>query len=559
MDYKKIKSLLLLSALSLCGQSSAMDVEDNDRQGMKRLLEKPNLSSLKNEYSFYGFPEETLWELMHFFDPAEDQKTLLALAGSCKKFNTFVTQKYLTANEGNKHKGWQDNLSLAPSTVYVLNQCVQEILGWYTDIQMDRADAVDRIRFERSCAHFQKVPYFAKDSIVVQYVDFLKLHLACTKPSQLQASLGNPLRRRMLVREEDCTEKFASIVGQENVAFQNETALYFHYNQFVLKLGAVPLANLKNSESFKQLDNSLMAVMADNLLALKATPGLSGSSEFVEIWEQIIALEPALTIYQLGIAAKSYSHAGFQVLPKDDEKFLAVEMYEKAIKYRKKKLNAIKAAGQSPTFYDYKDIADDYCYAVLGASDPLVKFKNFEQAASYCEEGLKNTQRPYGEYYEDTALAFSQIATNVAGPSVKAENIEKAIMYYEKAAKLWEEELLEDLKFSRITGLWDENGDGYTHKFNQIAHAFLEVADMKLDPLVKARIKEHAFMYYEKSTKYCEEQLKDIESPEYWDYNVVAEAYTLFAHKAVDPLVKAQNFEQAEKYKQMAHNLINKG
>ena len=386
-NYKFIKTALLLSALSSCWQGDPLAMEEVEKRGDKRKLDQAALLNQDPDCCFKGFPDETISKIIQYFDLKKDQNTLLALMTSCKTFFHFGNHEYSEANKAERHYPWQDNLSLNPSTVYILNTRMLRILGLYNNIMCynNMAEDRDRIRFERLCDQFANTPLFSAPPVAVNYVTMLRCDVEFRNLTPFQLPFRNDFQKALETKKQKSIDKLSRIANQLNPVLQNEATLYFHFCQFVYSLAIDQLTSLKNTPLFGQLNGSLMRVMDQELLSLKQTPGLSNAGYFAKIWKKIIDLESMATIRQLGAAAYSYFQIGYGATDHQ----VKLESLTKSAKYLEEQLSALRNAGQIPTAFDYAKIASAYFQIGVHATDHQVKLESFAKAQGYFQICLK--------------------------------------------------------------------------------------------------------------------------------------------------------------------------
>lgn len=260
-----IKTVMLLSALSCCWQSSALDGETEG--GISRM--KPSVQQLEsvdheNKYSLEDFPNEILNHICQYFDLKWNQNTLLAFRASCNKFLNIGNNVFKDANKAEHHYPWQDNLSLNPSMVYVLNTRMIRILSLYQNIMAknSRSDG-NRVRFKELCDQFfKKTSLFSEKFIPVVYVDFLQDNLDCEKPLVLfPSSILAFLITKRNENKENIAQRLRDVMEIGKAEYQNEAALYVHFCKFIRKLPPNTWQTLEKEPFFKQLNGSLMMVV----------------------------------------------------------------------------------------------------------------------------------------------------------------------------------------------------------------------------------------------------------------------------------------------------------
>lgn len=270
--YKMIKTVMLLSALSCCWQSSALDGETEGEGGISRM--KPSVQQLEsvdreNKYSLEDFPNEILNHICQYFDLKWNQNTLLAFRASCNKFFNIGNNVFKDANKAEHHYPWQENMFLNPSMVYVLNTRMIRILSLYQNIMADNytSDA-NRVRFKKLCDQFfKKTSLFSGNFIPVVYVDFLQDNLDCEKPRlRVPSSLVSFLITKRNEKKENIAQRLRDVMEPWKAEYQNEAALYVHFYKFIRKSPPNTWQTLEKEPLFKQLNGSLMMVVNKEVL-----------------------------------------------------------------------------------------------------------------------------------------------------------------------------------------------------------------------------------------------------------------------------------------------------
>ena len=268
--YKMIKTVMLLSALSCCWQSSALDGETEG--GISRM--KPSVQQLEsvdheNKYSLKDFPNEILNHICQYFDLNWNQNTLLAFRASCNKFLNIGNNVFKDANKAEHHYPWQENMFLNPSMVYVLNTRMIRILSLYQNIMADNyKSGGSRGRFKKLCDQFLKsTSLFPEKFIPVVYVNFLQYNLDCEKPSlRVPSSSASFLITARNETKENIAQRLRDVMEIGKAEYQNEAALYVHFYKFILKSPPNTWQTLEKEPLFKQLNGSLMMVVNKEVL-----------------------------------------------------------------------------------------------------------------------------------------------------------------------------------------------------------------------------------------------------------------------------------------------------
>lgn len=271
--YKMIKTVILLSALSCCWQSSALDREtEREKCRMKPSVQQLESVDHENKYSLKDFPNEILNHICQYFDLKWNQNTLLAFRASCNKFLNIGNNIFKDANKAEHHYPWQENMFLNPSMVYVLNTRMIRILSLYQNIMANNSTSVDNWdRFKKLCDQFLKsTSLFPEKFIPVVYVDFLKYNLDCEKPSlRVPFSLASFLITARNEKKENIAQRLRDVMEIGKAEYQNEAALYVHFYKFIFKSPLNTWQTLEKKPLLKQLNGSLMMVVNKEVLPFK--------------------------------------------------------------------------------------------------------------------------------------------------------------------------------------------------------------------------------------------------------------------------------------------------
>jgi hypothetical protein len=262
-NYKSIKALFLLGAISLSWQSSLIANERNleqieEKGGFKRSYQPDDPSGSQGsatkkqrtgatETQIFplmslpdaiipkiSLPDAIIPKIFIFLSPRKDQNALFSLLSSCKMLNKLVKNRYAQANEAERHHPWKFDLcleNLLPSTLYIFNTRMQTILGLYANIIGNAGNRIDHIQFEKLCYPFvgpfwEKIPLFFEMTLPVTYIQLLHVQLSSRHPTTFQVPLDKNWRTLMAQKTQICLELFRYISRKNEPKYQNEMALY---------------------------------------------------------------------------------------------------------------------------------------------------------------------------------------------------------------------------------------------------------------------------------------------------------------------------------------------
>jgi len=427
------------------------------------------------------------------------------------------------------------------------------------------------------------------------YIQFLHLSLSCLKPTSFQQPFAIGFQTSLEKTRATLLQRLSSIASQENDKFQNETALFYHFIRFFEDIDPIVLKNFQETTLFKQLNNSLMPVMNEELLTLKSKLISSNPEDSSDIWEKIIALEPALTITQRKMAGNHHYHLGSNAT----DPTLEIAHYTKAANYYEGIIKATRAMGQTPEADIYKIIAfaleatlQNYPYSIA-ENEEATLIKTIEYYEKYLEAVKTVGGIITADIYDFIAGFHCFLGKCEAGgddshtesidEDSHAESIDedsenytprtarknymftKAIEYYEKGLEVKRAkgqtpshknyEAIADaymgampvsieyyekrLKSIRAAGQIPTHDDykriAYDHSKTSIVH----------DPHI-------TLTYPLKRADYCEKALEAIsaagKAPEWWEYRNLAEAYYAAGTFATDAHIKTATLTKACHY-----------
>jgi hypothetical protein len=366
-----IKTTLLVSTLSLCWLVSSLALEKEvDAVELKqpKSVAKHNAFLEANDVSsFKGFPKETIIHLLDIFDLKRDQKTLLTLMTTCKTFHDFGNLKYEATNQAEHHYPWQDP-SLAPSTVYVLNNRLCMILGLYSNIVYYRmGNEYDYTRFRHLCQQFTHSSLFLKVPIPMQYVRILSMDASNKRFATTKISTHYHALSLMDMDKETFRSNLCNLIAQYPT-LQNERAIYLHFCQFIDdQITPEQLQSLRATYCYRKLDCSFMRALNPELLVLKET--LSTVDTRTNGWKKIMDLDPFVTTAQLNMAADDF----FQVGEFADDSDSKVANIAEAAQYYEKGIKLMVVMKQIPTAKQFSSLAMAYLLIADNAADPAIK------------------------------------------------------------------------------------------------------------------------------------------------------------------------------------------
>jgi tetratricopeptide (TPR) repeat protein len=323
--------------------------------------------------------------------------------------------------------------TLTPRALYVFDERFRFFLGMYVNIKRGRANITDEVRFMRTYTRIMSAPFFTADAPQLLYANLLYLDLARLGRLGQQEKrwwsqfMWAPLTQAQAYAAYNrCSAKLKALVEQKWFSVNNEAALYCHFRLFVDDDPFLSINLLKSSIPGVDFNGSLMAVMNQDLMVARATYRLDGSARHSKTWEKILALEPAITHWQLELAIRSFVESRnraklaecyekmFQVMQDAQIEpttaqyqaagadFYNVGNYERAYFYYDLMLKSLLRASQIPTALQY-----------LRAADACFNVRKYAEAADYRVKGiseLKRARQPVtADHYESVAKAYFNV------------------------------------------------------------------------------------------------------------------------------------------------------
>jgi hypothetical protein len=325
-----------------------------------------------------------------------------------------------TEKNTNFHKPWhsRSNLDLPNARIlYIFNGRMVRLLGLFNNLSIGYVTDTDRREFFRLHAKIVSVPRTNNlPSLPLKYAEYLTLHEKCLHPAPFANTVQNNLQTLKHKKLEEISDELTTVASMNDSALlPNETALYFHFSEFV----GNDLQPRQHS-LFSEVTSHLMQALTLNLKNLKTLIPPATADH----WEQIIDLEPLPTLFELQRAAASHEVA---------------KKYLEEARYREKSLKFLEAFGEKPLFSDYRALSIAFLQAGK-TTIPGQKAGCFVQSAGYCETGITIALKKHATLYHDIALVCFKAGKATTLPDRRAGYFEKAAEYSEKSVTIKQQE-----------------------------------------------------------------------------------------------------------------------
>lgn len=265
-----------------------------------------------------------------------------------------------------------------------------------------------------------------------------------------------------------------------------------------------------------------MSVASPELEALKYELDRTGlnkrAGQFAAKWQELMTLEPAPTIWQLDMAARSNFNFASNLTNEDKnkDKYLA-----KATEYYEQKMKALNKHKIGAMSIEYNTIASVNYVAGKNTQDINDKARYFSRSCKYYEEELGESKKIplLSVDYKDMASANYEAGTVV-------QNKEDKVRYFIKAAEYFEEAL------KKLNEERKDNSDG---------------ANLDVGPYGQAA--KNMTIYFAKTVEYYDERLNILKgigkAPRVIDYSNIAQASYHVGKNTQNPKDKVKYFNTA--------------
>lgn len=228
-----------------------------------------------------------------------DKKTKSFIGRTCHEWNSIFLDYYNKMNISCRHLNWDKCTNIPSNLLYNININFRILIGLHINLFKGRGNEKDQIIFERICDKLVKTPSVPKDSLILNYPDFIRRHIFINKHNFLQQTLYRSLKKRFeklsKLMEKNLINYIDNLKEKDEsklLIYQNEISLYLHYMKFINKND-----NSNTKRSFN-INCSLYDIIKNynRLTILRNTNGLSNSGKFSSIWAEIIKLDHGPTL-----------------------------------------------------------------------------------------------------------------------------------------------------------------------------------------------------------------------------------------------------------------------